>query len=131
MTKIASIAARRRGFTLPEVLAALVLIGIVVPVSMRGLSMALSASSHARYVTEATALGEMKLNEMVCYGEWSSSASGDFGTDWPQYRWTCQTQLRDFGLTEIELEVTWTEAGRERSLKIATLVDESRMNMLP
>ena len=38
----------RRGFTLIEVLATLVLLGIVMPVAMRGVSLALAASSIAR-----------------------------------------------------------------------------------
>ena len=131
MSPSASMARGNRcGFTLPEVLAALVLISIVMPVAMRGLSMSLSAASHARYMTEATVLGEMKLNELIVYGEWTSTTSGDFAPDWPQYSWKCESQARDFGLTEFELEVIWTEAGQERSLRIATLVHDEQASVL-
>jgi prepilin-type N-terminal cleavage/methylation domain-containing protein len=122
---------RRRGFTLPEVLAALVLIGIVLPSAMHGLSLALSAASHARHATEAAILAEMKLNELVLYRQWTSGASGDFDPDWPRYRWTCQTRPREFGLTELELQVTWNQAGRDRSLRVATFVRDEQLSVLP
>jgi len=112
----------RPGFTLIEVLATLVLLGIVLPVAMRGLSVALSAASKARHTATAAQLAETKLNEMVVGGQWSTTVvSGDFSPDYPQYQWTCQTSPRDYGLTEIVLTVTWIERGSQRSLSLSTL----------
>jgi hypothetical protein len=114
------------------VLAALVLIGIVLPVAMRGMSLALAAAGHARHTAEATSLAEAKLNELITYGEWTAAgASGDFGADWPDYQWKAQSYARDFGLTEVIVQVIWTERSRERSLNIATLVHESDTGALP
>jgi prepilin-type N-terminal cleavage/methylation domain-containing protein len=114
---------RRGGFTLPEVLAALVLIGIVLPVTMRGLSMALAAASHARFTTRAAVLAETKLNEMIAYGDWGGAASGDFGSDAPGFRWTYESRTRDY-VIELAVQVFWIEQDQERSLRIATLVHE-------
>ena len=45
----------RRGFTLAEVLITLLFLAIVLPVAMRGVSLALAAASHAKHTREATA----------------------------------------------------------------------------
>jgi len=116
---------RRRshgGFTLIEVLAALVLMGIVIPVAMRGATLALRSAGLARHQAEAATLGEAKLSEMVTQGDWlSGGSSGDFGADFPIYRWTLQSTTRDFDITELMLTVTWQERGEERSMNISTL----------
>ncbi|MDB5320888.1 MAG: type secretion system protein [Phycisphaerales bacterium] len=114
---------RRSGFTLVEVLAALVVIGIVLPVAMSGASLAMRAGSIARHQAEAATLGEAKLTEMVSMTTWSSSgAGGDFGQDFPQYRWTLETAQRDLDVTELLLSVIWKERGEDRSIKVSTLV---------
>jgi prepilin-type N-terminal cleavage/methylation domain-containing protein len=110
-------------FTLPEVLATMVLIGIVVPVAMAGLSLALVAASHARYTAQAASLGEAKLMELVATGQWMMGVGGgDFSPDWPQYRWTAQMATRDFNAYEIDLQVAWTERGVEQTLNVSTIV---------
>ncbi|HOW69971.1 MAG TPA: hypothetical protein PKY77_05150 [Phycisphaerae bacterium] len=115
-------ATNRWAFTLAEVLATLMLVGIVLPVVMRGISVALAAASHARYLAQATSLGEAKLTELVTTGDWLlAQTSGDFGLEWPQYRWSCQNFTRDFSMDELVLRVTWTERGQERTLDLATL----------
>lgn len=119
-------AASRSAFTLAEVLATLMLIGIVLPVVMNGVSIALAAASHARYLAQASSLGEAKLTELVTTGDWLlSETNGDFGLEWPQYRWTSQNFTRDFSMNEIVLRVIWTERGEERTLDLATLAFDS------
>ena len=63
---------RRRGFTLIEVLAALLLIGIVLPVIMQGFSIATRVGSTAKRRTEAGALADAKLTELVATAQWQS-----------------------------------------------------------
>jgi len=117
---------KRRAFTLIEVMATLVLVGIVLPVAMRGISVALAASETARHMSEAATLGEARLNELVSTGEWATmGTSGDFGTDWPAYQWTCQAVARDFNVTEIVLTVTWQQRGQTRNLNLSTMVWEN------
>ncbi|HEV2296164.1 MAG TPA: type II secretion system protein [Tepidisphaeraceae bacterium] len=113
---------RLRGFTLVEVLATLVLLGIIVPVAMRGVSIGLAAASTARRTAEAASLAQAKLNELVLDGTWQTSGTtGDF-PDHPEYRWTCANVSRDYGTYEVALTVTWTQRGHERMLSLSTLV---------
>jgi hypothetical protein len=99
----------------------LVLIGIVIPVAMQGVSIAMSAASNARRTAEAAALGEAQLNRLVTTQDWQfGSVSGDFSPQWPDYKWSVETFPRDFSVTEIVLHVTWLDRGRERSLSVST-----------
>ena len=110
------------GFTLVEVLAAMVIMAIVLPVALKGVSLALAAASSARHMTEASSLAESKLNQIVAEGGATSTATcGDFAPDYPGYQWTLQTAARDYGLTELDLTVTWTERGQQKQLLLTTL----------
>jgi len=113
---------RGGGFTLIEVLVALVLMGIILPVAMRGATLAMRAASTARHQAEAATLGEAKLTEMVAQGDWQSgNTQGDFSPDFPQYQWQLQSAQRDLDVTELQLTVTWKERGADRSINVSTL----------
>lgn len=122
-------ARRRRGrgrhaFTLIEVLATLVLIGIVIPFAIRGTSLALNTASNAKRQAEAATLAEAKLAELVSQGDWNTgNTQGDFGQDWPEYRWKLQAYAHDqnVNVTEITLSVTWTQGGQQRVMNVSTL----------
>jgi general secretion pathway protein I len=120
---------RARAFTLIEVLATLVLIGIVLPVAMKGATMAMQAASGARHQAEAATMGEAKLNQMIAEGDYAiSGGSGTFAPDFPQYKWTVTSALRDFNVTEVSMVVTWAEQGRDRSVNVSTLIYSSTTN---
>ncbi|HEX8520740.1 MAG TPA: type II secretion system protein [Tepidisphaeraceae bacterium] len=115
----------RCAFTLIEVLATMMLLGIVLPVTLRAISLGIAAASHARHTSEASNLAQEKLSELVVGGISTASTSGDFGTDHPDYRWTLQTQTRDYALTEAQLTVTWMERGQERVMTVSTLTSDT------
>jgi prepilin-type N-terminal cleavage/methylation domain-containing protein len=111
------------GFTLIEVLAAIVLFTIVLPAAMMGISSALSAADYSRRSIEAAALGEAKLNELIVSGEWQSGLlSGDFMPDSSNYTWKAQTVTQDLNITELDLQVSWISRGQERSIILSTYV---------
>ena len=112
----------RSAFTLIEVLATLVLIGIVIPVAMRGVTVALAAASSARHQAEAATLAESKLNESVAQGDFNTGGQGDFGADFPLYRWALQTTQHDLDVTEVMVTVNWNERGDKRALNLSTFV---------
>ena len=112
---------QHRGFTLIEVLATLVLLGIVVPVAMRGVSLALAAASNARNVRQATSLAQMKLQELTSPNSELGNQSGDFAPEFPQYRWTTQLVSLNYGVDQIDLRVSWIDRGQERGVNVSTI----------
>jgi len=122
--RLARPTARRRGFTLVEILATLVLAAIILPVAMSGISLALNVADESRSRTEAASLAQNKMAEIVALSLWnSSSLSGDFSPDRPEYRWSAQ--VRDWQGTRIrqlDVEVLWNRRGQDRHVVLSTLV---------
>ena len=115
---------RRHGLTLVEVLATIVLMGIVLPAAMGGISQCVRATAIARQKSEAAALAEAKLNELIATGDWQFGAtSGDFGEAWPGYQWRDVTsEFSDPTLQQLSVQVTWTSRGEQRDVTLTTLV---------
>jgi len=115
---------RRRGLTLIEVLATIVLMGIVLPAAMQGISQCVRATSVARQKSEAAGLAEAKLNELVATGDWQFGVtSGDFGEAWPEYRWkVVMSDFSDPTLQQLSVQVFWTSRGEQRDVTLTTLV---------
>ena len=92
--------AARAGFTLVEVLAALTMVLIALPVAMEAISLTNAASTRARRQLEAANLAASKLAELVATNAWQNgNNSGDFSnysTNFPDYTWTSTvTQYED------------------------------------
>lgn len=119
-----TLTAKRAGFTLVEVLASLALVAVILPVAMKGISLALSAAHLARERVEAAGLAEAKLNEMIADGTWQDGdQSEEFGTDRLGWRWDLTVEAWSVtSLDQLTLTVTWATRGREHSVAIATLV---------
>ena len=117
----------RQAFTLVEVLATLVLVAAILPVAMKAVTLATEASGLARREMEAVSLAETKLTELVSLGEWTSlEPSGDFGSDYPAYRW--QAELEDVDgstLKQLTVRVLWTVGTRTRNVELTTLIYDS------
>jgi general secretion pathway protein I len=114
-----------RGFTLMEVLAAVVFLAIVIPVAMQGISLATWVADSARRNAEAAELAQSKLEELQATREWQTgNLSGDFGEAHPEYRWTAELAPWEMGtLQQLHVHVVWSSAGRERQATVTTLVD--------
>src|SRR5262245_52095161 len=83
----------RAGFTLAEVLAALLFMAIVIPVAVQGLHMARRAGSVAERKAMAAGLAETKLNELIVTGQWQSSAQKGMVVEGLQsFPWTVQSE---------------------------------------
>lgn len=122
---------QHRGLTLIEVLATVVLLGVVLPVAMEGISYCVAAAGAARHRGEAAGLAEAKLAEIIASGDWqyTSSFGGDFGEEYPGYQW--QAQVFDApdseldNLRELTLRVTWTSRNTQREFDVSTYVYQS------
>jgi general secretion pathway protein I len=118
---------RQRGFTLVEVLAALMLMAVVLPSIMRGIDAAGEAASASRRRTEAAGLAERKLNELVAGQSWQGGQmAGDFSPDAPDYQWQAtvanwQLDNTSAGLQQLDVKVTWQFRNHPQSVTVSTL----------
>jgi type II secretory pathway pseudopilin PulG len=120
---------RSPAFTLVEVLASLAFLGILMPVVISALLLSNRAAVTAERRAIAAQLAENELNELLLADAWRSAGSqGNFGTDWPGYRWELQKNSGASGtgtMTELALDVFFTVQGREQSVELSTLVSSS------
>lgn len=116
---------RSRGFTLVEALSAVLLAGLVLPAILRCVVVCLDVAQRARDQAQAVTLAEAKLQEVVTAAGAFGVGQGDFGAEWPRYRWTLQTATRNYGLTQLDLQVHWTASDREQTVTLTTLVGDS------
>jgi prepilin-type N-terminal cleavage/methylation domain-containing protein len=121
-----SMISRASGFTLIEVLATVVLIAIIMPVAMKGISLATKVAGQSKQRVEAASLARTKLTEIIATDEWEyGNVSGDFGEDWPEYNWTFETSdWSDASLRQLDMVVSWgpeTEYGQQY-VTLTTLV---------
>src|SRR5438105_5398500 len=99
----------RRGFTLLEVLATLVLMGIILYPVMHGISLATAAAGEAKHKVEACSLAQTKLAELVSDVQTlnqTGAGSGSFA-DNPGYTWTSTIEMRDTNLSQVSVRVSW------------------------
>src|SRR5215472_7714880 len=83
---------RKSGFTLAEVLAALLFMAIVVPVAIQGLHIASLAGAVAQRKGEAARIAQRVLNESLITTNWSQSLqSGTTIEGQRQFRWTLRS----------------------------------------
>lgn len=111
-----------RGFTLAEVLVTMALLAVVVPAAMQGMSLCLDTGDRARLREQASSLAQGKLAELCAAGQYQqANVEGDFGTDWPKYRWQAAISSYDATLRQVSVTVSWDRAGREHTLTLTSL----------
>jgi prepilin-type N-terminal cleavage/methylation domain-containing protein len=117
---------RRGGFTLVEVLVALVISATAIILIAQGFSVGAGASSNARQATRAAMLAEMKMSEFES-GEQSltSSTPGDFrDLGHPEYKWEATIDPDSFGTSRVTVTVTWQGRGGEQSFSLVRILTE-------
>jgi len=119
----------RAGFTLAEVLAALVFMAIVIPVALQGLRVASRAGSVAERKAVATRLAERKLNELIVTGQWQSAAArGTMQEGWQTYDWELESEswTEDGAMRVLTVRVTVPVQGQDYNVRLSTLVDATQ-----
>jgi hypothetical protein len=119
-----------QSFTFVEVFAAMVFLAILVPAVVEGLTLANRVSIVTERGSIAGELAENKLNEILLSSTGSSSSvtksNGDFGTDYPGYRWETSSDNWDQDntntMTVLNVDVYYPIQGSERSVRLTTLV---------
>ena len=114
-------------FTLVEVLACLTFLGILIPVVVGALLTANRAGAISERSGLAAQLGENRLGELMLNNEWSSAAQrGDFGADYPGYRWEMtKTDWGNGAMTQLTLDVIFQVQGVEHRVQLATLANQA------
>ncbi len=109
------------GFTLLEVMVAVAIIAMALVAALGSQSQSVSLATEAKFVTTATFLAQGKIAELeIVAPEDLASDGGDFGDDYPGYRWEYEVgeaALADVGeasdhVKKISLVVYWAEGGR-------------------
>lgn len=116
----------KKGFTLMEILATIVLIAVIIPVVMKGISITTHLASDSAGKLQAVNLAENKLAEILLEKQWlNGSQSGNFTDEYSAYRWQMDAvDSIDSGLKQIDVWVFWDRRGRERSMHLTTLVND-------
>ncbi len=114
----------RLGFTIVEVMAALVVVGIVLPALIHGTLLCMDLAVHARMQAQAASLAQAKLSELAATMMIDEAMqTGDFGEQWPQYKWMATVESWDDPrLVELDVSVVWNRRGKDYDVTVSTLV---------
>lgn len=117
------------GFTLAEVLAALLFMAIVIPVAVQGLRIASRAGSVSERKAVGARLAERKLNELLVTGQWESAAQrGTVQEGLQSYTWQLQSEpwSEDGTMRLLTLHVSVPVQGQDYDVHLSTLVDATQ-----
>lgn len=119
---LASVAAS--GFTLAEVLAALLFMAIVIPVAVQGLRVASLAGEVAERKGAAARIAERILNENIVTTNWNTSVqTGTVEEGGRQFRWTLRNEPWSQDTMQLlSIEVAFAAQDKDCSVRMSTLV---------
>jgi general secretion pathway protein I len=121
-----------RAFTLAEVLAALVFMGILIPVALEGLHIASRAGEVAARKSEAALVAERVLYENIVTTNWNSGVqNGMVRQGLRQFRWKLRNDPwnedpNQNAMRLLAVEVSFDVQGRDYALRLSTLADSSQ-----
>lgn len=114
---------RTGGFTLAEVLASLMLMAVIIPVAMEGVSIASRAGTVGNRKAVAARIAQRILNEAVLTGQ-VEMASGQASEGEGSYEWKLQSEDWPVdALALVTVQVTFNVQGSPYDLSVSTLYD--------
>lgn len=145
--------ARHGAFTLIEVMAALLLMAIVIPVTMSGMHVASQAGEVTQRKSIAMRIAERLLNETVVTKQWTLGANSGVEQAGPYtFRWTMHdepwAQLSNLSqsynavngintavvnpntIHQLSVDVSFSAQGREFTVHLSTLTDISQQSTM-
>jgi Tfp pilus assembly protein PilV len=126
---------RRRstaGFTLAEVLAALLFMAVVIPAAIEGMHIASLAGTVATRKCEAARVAQRLVAESLVTTNWNQTMqSGNLTEGRRQFRYTMESDpwtqdISQSVMRQLTVEVFFTAQNREYSVRMSTLVDSSQ-----
>jgi hypothetical protein len=127
--------ARRRstaGFTLAEVLAALLFMAIVIPVAIEGMHIASRVGTVSERKGEAARVAQRLLAENLVTTNWNQAVQGGTLTEGQrQFTWTMHSDPWNQDpsqnvIRQLSVEVKFTAQNQEYAVRMSTLVDSSQ-----
>jgi len=113
-----------RGLTLLEVIVAMAILAIGITGVLRAFSMGMLTCKAAESYSVAAMFAQQVASELERTPELAAGQeSGDFGKDWPGYRW--EADIRDTtgaDLKRVRITVLWDVGKRSRHLEMLTLL---------
>jgi Tfp pilus assembly protein PilV len=124
---------RASGFTLVEVLAALLFLAIVIPTAVEALHIATLSGEVAARKSAAARVADRVLNESLVMTNWSSGAqSGTASEGVLQFNWTMTSQAwPQDAMQLLTVEVHYPAQGKDYSVKLSTLANPQVLNPPP
>jgi len=121
---------RAAGFTLVEVLAALLFMAIVVPTVVEALHMATKAGEVAVRKNEAARVADRILNNSIVTTNWNSGTqSGTVSEGVTDFNWTLTSQKwPQDAMQLVAAEVTYSAQGKDYSVTLSTLANSQTPN---
>jgi type II secretory pathway pseudopilin PulG len=120
-------ASRSTAFTLVEVLATLLLISIVMPAVMEGVSIALAMASNARQRTEAATVAQSQLDTLLATNQWNGGVlAGDVLSNGATYHWQANVaawpdDTTTVALMQVDMVVSWVGRSGKQSVMLSTI----------
>src|SRR5437667_4386929 len=116
------------GFTLAEVLAALVFMAIVIPPAVHGLRIAGLAGQVAQRKAAAGRVAERMLNEQIVTSQGSQATQSGVIQEGPyQYRWQMRNEpWEQDALRLIAVDVTFAVQGQDYDVRLSTILDTTQ-----
>jgi prepilin-type N-terminal cleavage/methylation domain-containing protein len=121
---VAPVPVSRSGFTLVEVLVAMVVAVAAFSILAQGFTTGGHAAAAARSASTAAALAQRVLCDLesgVLAPDQSTSGAFE---DEPDFKYATRSSADEPGLRLIEVSVTWTEMNQERSFVLTRLLRE-------
>ena len=114
----------RRGFTLVEVLAALLLMAIIIPVAMDGMSVASRIGVLGQRKAAAMRVAERVLNELIVENQTQQSSSSGTTVDGDtSYPWTMRVESwTEDAMQQMTVTVQFTVQGSVYDISTTTLL---------
>jgi type II secretory pathway pseudopilin PulG len=112
------------GFTLAEVLAALLMMAIIIPVAMEGMSVSSRVGVLGQRKAAAMRVAERMLNELIVEGQTQpASTSGTAFDGETAYPWTMKSQSwSEDAMVDLIVTVTFTVQGNDYDVSASTLI---------
>ena len=124
---------RYSAYTLIEVLAALLLLAIVIPVALEALDTASLAGDVAARKGEAARVADNVLNQCIITTNWSlGTQSGTINDSGRAFSWTInsQTWSVDSAMQMLTAQVQFSVQGRDYSVQMSTLAPAQTLNTI-